>query len=156
MDERQAIWPNLPWPFAPPAGVRVCTDPSRIAAALSPDDARAYEDHRHLRWLSHAAVGTPGSACYVVWKRTRLKGIAGAGIIALSDAEQFLRHRVVFGSHLLVRHGMSYTRIEARLLPRLPRSCVTLSGYRHKVFRSDTLAASDMSNLYTELVALDL
>src|SRR3984893_15859979 len=27
MNERQAIWPNVPWPFAGLAGVRVLTDP---------------------------------------------------------------------------------------------------------------------------------
>jgi hypothetical protein len=156
MDERQAIWPNLPWPLAALAGTRITTDPRQIAEALSPDDARAYEDHRHLPWLAHAALGTREASCYVVWKRTAWKSIQGARILALSDAELFLRRRFAFGSHLLVRHGLLYTRIEARLLPRLPRWCMERTGYRHKVFRSDTLAASDMSNLYTELVALDL
>ena len=156
MDERQAIWPNLPWPFAALAGTRITTDPRRIAEALSPDDAHAYEDHRHLPWLAHAALGTRQTSCYVVWKRTAWKGVQGARILALSDPELFLCHQIAFGSHLLVRHGLSYTRIEARLLPRLPRWCIEQTGYRQKVFRSDTLAASDMSNLYTELVALDL
>jgi hypothetical protein len=85
-----------------------------------------------------------------------LKGITGAIIIALSDAELFLRHRLALGSYLLVHHGLLYTRVESRLLPRLPTLCIELSGYRSKVFKSDTLTAADMSNLYSELVALDL
>ena len=153
MDERQAIWPNLPWLAS---GASVIMDAGRIAQALAADDARAYEDHRHLPWLAHAAVGPPGASCYVVWKRALWKGIAGARILALSDPELFLRHRLAFGSRLLVRHGLSYTRVESRLLPRLPQFCLEQAGYRSKVFRSETLTAADMSNLYSELVALDL
>jgi hypothetical protein len=156
MDERQVIWPNWPWLLSRMTGIRVVTDPAGIGQTLSADDARAYEDHRHLPWLAHAAVGRPGAFCHVVWKRTASKGIAGARILALSDPGLFLRYRAAFNSHLLVRHRLSYTRVESRLLPRRPRWCIEQSGYRNKVFRSDTLSPSDMSNLYTELVALDL
>jgi hypothetical protein len=156
MNERQAVWPNVPGPFGRLAAVRVITVPERIESLLAPDDAKAYRDHRHLPWLGHMAVGRPGAWCYVVWKRTRLKGITGALVLAASDAEQFLRCRWALGSHLLLRHGLPYTRVESRLLPRVPKACIELSGYRSKVFKSDTLAAADMSNLYSELVALDL
>jgi len=156
MNERHAIWPNVPWPFGRPAGVRVITDPEQIPSVLRVDDAKAYRDHRHLPWLRHVAVGRAYAWCYVVWKPTRLKRIAGAWILAASHPELFLRYRWALGSYLLLRHGLAYTRVESRLLPRLPKPCVELSGYRNKVFKSDTLTAADMSNLYTELVALDL
>jgi hypothetical protein len=156
MNERHAIWPNLPWPLVRLGGIRVLSDPAQIGRLLAPDDAKAYRDHCHLPWLRHLAVGLTDAWCYVVWKRTRLKGITGAIIIALSDAELFLRYRLALGSYLLVHHGLLYTRVESRLLPRLPTLCIELSGYRSKVFKSDTLTAADMSNLYSELVALDL
>jgi hypothetical protein len=156
MNERHAIWPNLPWPLVRLGGIRVLSDPAQIGRLLAPDDAKAYRDHCHLPWLRHLAVGMTDAWCYVVWKRTRLKGITGAIIIALSDAELFLRYRMALGSYLLVHHGLLYTRVESRLLPRLPTLCIELSGYRSKVFRSDSLTAADMSNLYSELVALDL
>jgi len=156
MNEQQAIWPNLPRPFAAWAGARVVSDPEEISRVLTVDDARAYRDHRHLPWLEHLAVGRMDAWCYVVWKRTRIRGVVGARILALSDPEAFLRYHGALGSHLLVHHGLLYTRVESRLLPRLPRLRVELSGYRNKVFKSDTLTAADMSNLYSELVALDL
>jgi len=156
MNERHAIWPNLPWPLVRLGGIRVLSDPAQIGLLLGPDDAKAYRDHRPLPWLRHLAVGVADAWCYVVWKRTRLKGITGAVIIALSDAELFLRYRMALGSYLLVHHGLLYTRVESRLLPRLPALSIELLGYRSKVFRSDTLTAADMSNLYSELVALDL
>jgi len=156
MNERHAIWPNLPWPLVRLGGIRVLSDPAQIGRLLAPDDAKAYRDHCHLPWLRHLAVGLTDAWCYVVWKRTRLKGITGAIIIALSDAELFLRYRLSLSSYLLVHHGLLYTRVESRLLPRLPTLGIELSGYRSKVFKSDTLTAADMSNLYSELVALDL
>ncbi|HWZ71931.1 MAG TPA: hypothetical protein VN326_10720 [Casimicrobiaceae bacterium] len=156
MNERHAIWPNLPWPLVRLGGTRVLGDPAEIGRLLAPDDAKAYRDHCHLPWLRHLAVGLTDAWCYVVWKRTRLKGITGAMIIALSDAELFLRYRLALDSYLLVHYGLLYTRVESRLLPRLPTLGIELSGYRSKVFKSDTLAAADMSNLYSELVALDL
>lgn len=156
MNERHALWPNLPWPFARFAGVRVVTDPEQIGRLLAADDAKAHRDHRHLPWLRHVAVGRPEAWCYVVWKHTRLKQVTGAMILAVGDPERFLDYRWALGSHLLLRHGLPYTRVESRLLLRLPRFSFELSGYRNKVFKSDTLTASDMSNLYSELVALDL
>jgi hypothetical protein len=156
MDERHLVWPNLPWPFGVLGGVRVVAEPDRLAAVLAPDDAKAFDDHRHLPWLHHLAVGRAGEWCHVVWRTTRLKNVTGAMVLAFSDAELFLRHRLVVASHLLLRHGLPYTRVEARLLPRVPKPSFELAGYRNKVFRSDTLAPADMSNLYSELVALDL
>jgi hypothetical protein len=156
MNERHAVWPNLPWPRALATGVRVVADPERIAQLLAPGDAIAYRDHRHLPWLRHLAVGKDGAYCHVVWKPRRLKGISGAMILAISDAELFLRYRYAVGSHLLLRNGLPYTRVESRLLPHVPRGCIELAGYRNKVFKSDTLTAGDMSNLYSEIVALDL
>lgn len=156
MDERHLVWPNLPWPGGLMAGVRVATAPDRIAALLAPDDARAFHDHRHLPWLRHLAVGRGEHWCHVVWRTTRLKNLTGAMVLAFSDADLFLRHRLAVASHLLLRHRMPFTRVEARLLPRLPGAAIELAGYRNKVFRSETLQPADISNLYSELVALDL
>ena len=76
-------------------------------------------------------------------------------VLAFSDAELFLRHRFPLAGHLLLR-GNLYTRVESRLLPRLPKASKELAGFRNKVFRSDTLTEADISNLYSEIVALDL
>ena len=155
MNERHAVWPNVPWLFSWLGGTRVIADPDRIEEVLAAADAKVFRDHRHLPWLRHAAVGRPGAFCHVVWKPNRLKGIAGAIVLAMSDAGLFLRCRLALGAHLL-RQGCLYTRVESRLLPRLPMLSHELSGYRNKVFRSDTLGETDISNLYSEIVGLDL
>ena len=155
MNERQAVWPNVPWPFARLGGVRVVTAPDAIERALSPADAKVFRDHRHLTWLRHVALGRPGAFCHVVWKPNRLKGVRGAMVLAFSDPELFLRYRLPLAGHLLGR-GNLYTRVESRLLPRVPKPSKELAGFRNKVFRSDTLTEADISNLYSEIVALDL
>jgi hypothetical protein len=154
MNERQAVFPNFPWPLGRPAGIRVVSDADEIEQVLSPEDRKAYMDHRHLPWLNHLAVGRPGAYCHVVYKTTQLKGVAGAFVLAVSDPQLFLGYRFALGSHLLLRHALFFTRIESRLLPRVPKPCVELSGYRNKVFKSDSLSETDISNLYTEIVAL--
>ena len=156
MNERQALFPNFPLPVRLLPGVRVIADAAEIEQVLSEEDREAYRDHRHLRWLKHLAVGRPGACCHVVYKRTQIKGVPGAFVLAVSDAQQFLRYRFALGSHLLFRDGLLFTRIESRLLPRVPQPVIELSGYRNKVFRSDTLCEADISNLYTEIVALDI
>lgn len=155
MNERHVVWPNFPWPFSRLGGTRVVADPGRIEEVLAAADAKAFRDHRHLPWLRHAAVGRPGAFCHVVWKPNRLKGVAGAMVLAFSDAGLFLRYRHALGAHFL-GHGYLYTRVESRLLPRLPMLSRELAGFRSKVFRSDTLAEADISNLYSEIVGLDL
>jgi hypothetical protein len=108
-----------------------------------------FRDHRQLPWLRHVAMGPGHSAtgnrppehprpwC---WR---------------SATQPFLRYRLPLGGHLLWQ-GCLYTRVESRLLPRVPSLAKELAGFRNKVFRSDTLTEADISNLYTEIVALDL
>jgi len=156
MNERHVVWPNVPWPFGWLRGIRVIAALERIDDVLAAEDAKVFRDHRHLPWLRHLAVGRPGAWCYVVWRRTRLKDVPGAMILAFSNPELFLRYRLAAASHLLLQHALPYMRVEERLLPWVPKASIRLSGYRNKVFKSETLAEADISNLYSELVALDL
>lgn len=156
MNERQAVWPNLPWPFSLLSGVRVVHDPDAIEQSLSPEDAGPWRDHRHLPWLNHLAVGRPGDFCHVVYKKTYLKGLPGAFVLGFSNPEQFVKYRFDLGNSLLFNSGLIFTRVESRLLARVPRPSIELTGFRNKVFRSENLTEADMSNLYTEIVALDL
>lgn len=151
MNERHAVWPNWPWP----GRARIVTEPAAIETVLTPEAAQAYRDHRHLPWLHHLALGLPGAFSHVVFITCRLKGIPGALVLATSDPRLFLRHRRALGSHLLLRHGLFYTRIESRLLPKVPWDAIELKGYRQKVYRSETLGEAEIGNLYTELVALE-
>jgi hypothetical protein len=156
MNERQAVWPNPPWPFSLLAGVRVITDSNTLEQVLSQEDTKVYQDHRHLSWLNHLAVGRTGDFCHVAYKRTQLRGLPGAFVLGFGNPGQFVKYRFALGNHLLFKYGLMFTRVESRLLARIPRPSIELAGFRNKVFRSDTLTEADISNLYTEIVALDL
>ena len=155
MNERQAVWPNLPGPFAALMGMQATDDPAQIERLLSAADAKVFRDHRQFPSLRHIAIGSAGAYCHVVWKPTALKGVRGARVLAFSDGELFLKYRFAAGAHLLAR-GCLFTQVESRLLPRIPRGCHELAGFRNKVFRSESLTEADISNLYSEIVALDL
>lgn len=153
MDGRLTVMPNLPW-WSP--GTRMVTDPDAIEDVLEGPEALVVRDHRHFPWIRHAAVGRPGAYCYVVYKEGTLKRLPCAVVLYVSDPDLFLRYRGAFGRHFLLRHGMVSTRVETRLLPRRPWPSVQLDGYHKKLFRSDTLMESDIGNIYSEAVALDL
>ena len=156
MNERQVVWPNFVWPFAGLSGIRIVTDPDNIGRVLSDENNRIFRDHRQLTWLNHLAVGGDDEFCYVAYKKCRMKGLPGAWILAFSDPVRLLDYRLALGNYLLFVHGLLFSRTESRLLHRIPRPSIELSGFRNKVFRSDSLTEADMSNFYTELFALNI
>jgi hypothetical protein len=154
MNEKRTVWPNPPSFFR--GDVRVLTDPEAIGTSLPAEASRVYRDHRHLPWLSHFAVGRTGAYCHIVFKRGVLKKLPCADVLYISDPGLYLRYHRQIGHYLLSRHGMPTCRAESRLLTGTPPLAREVGGYIPKMFRSDTLTESDISNLYSELAALDL
>ena len=68
----------------------------------------------------------------------------------------FDRHRHLMQHHLLVRQGLLVSRIETRFLARAPRLAYSHRQTQPKLFKSPTLTDAQISDLYSELVALDL
>lgn len=155
MDDTRTVWPNLPVPFN--AGVRIIRDEDdAIARHLSGEAARIFQDHRQFRRLTHLLVGTSGAFCHVVYKRGVLKKLPCAEVIHLSDPDLFLRHHRQLSHFWLTRQGLVTTRVESRFLRGRPPLSREVGGYIPKMYHSDTLDEADISNLYSELVALDL
>jgi hypothetical protein len=156
MDDQRTVLFNLPAPHQRLAGIRVVDDPDRVGRMLDRESAKVYWDHRHLPWLNFVALGKGRRWSLVAYKRARLKHLPSAEIVGFTHPANFLACLPRLGCHFLLR-GMATTRVESRLLPGKPGWPHTvLSGYRHKVFRSDTLTEADIQNLYSEYVALDL
>lgn len=154
MNNRRTVWPNLPAPIA--AGARIVDEGDEIAQQLTGETARTFSDHRHLPGLRHVLVGTPSAFCHVVYKRSLLKHLPCAEVIHLSDPVLFLRHHRRLGHYWLTRQGLFTTRVESRFLPTRPPLSREVGGYIPKMFHSDTLTEANISNLYSELVALGL
>ena len=156
MNEARTVLFNLPAPHQRLTGAGVESDPVRIGQVLDPASAKVYRDHRHFPWLRFLAVGKGTERSLVVYKRATLKGLPSAEIIGFTNPDSFLRYLPVLGCHFLLA-GVVTTRVESRLLAGKPAWPHTeLTGYRHRVFRSDSLGEADIQNLYSEYVALDL
>ncbi len=156
MNEARTLLFNLPAPHQRLFGAGVVNDPTRIEQVLDDVSVKVYRDHKHFPWLKFLAVGKGRARSLVVYKRATLKNLPSADIIGFTNPETFLRFLPVLGCHFLLS-GMPTTRVETRLLPGEPVWPHTeLKGYRHRVFRSDSLGEADIQNLYTENVALDL
>lgn len=153
--DRTAIF-NLPWPSFGISSVQILTDPKEIETVLPNESARIFHDNRGFPWLKYAAVGRPGAFCAVIFRQGALKRLPSADIVWLSDSELFTRYYRPLGSYLLFHLGMATTFVESRFLTGAPLLSSQLTGYNHKMYRSDTLRDSDIANLYTELVCLDL
>lgn len=136
--------------------IHVLTETEEIRKVLPPHVTQVCDDHVHFPWLLHVALGKSGAFCYVIYKRKMLKGLPSAEVIGISDGDLFLHCHRAFGSHALLRHGMVTSRVESRLLLRKPALAREISGYRAKMYRSESLSEHDIDNLYSELVALDL
>ncbi len=156
LDPRRTVFPNLPWPTARVSGVRVIRDRDAIQGVLAPEAASVYADHRGFPWLQHVALANAEGSCHIIFKRQQLKKLPCAAILSVSDPDLFVRHHRILGHHFLFNHGFATTRIESRFLHGLPKFSMQVHGYRSRMFRSDTLNASDITNLYSELMALDL
>ncbi len=156
LDANPTLMANLPWPGLGRDGSRVIVDPEELERELPPEAARIYQDHRDYPGLYHLAVGRAGQFCYLIYKRRTIRGLPCAMIIGLTDAALFLRYRWMLGHHFLMKLRMPITGIETRLLPAKPPISLQRHGYRSKMYRSETLDASDITSFYSEAIALDL
>lgn len=151
LDDRLLHIPNLP---RPAVGV-VETERARIAALLEGQARADFERHAHLPWLRFVAFGKPGDACLAVYKCERWKKLGCAVLLHLSDAAAFERHAGLLHNHLLAR-GMAFLRIEARRLQPRRRLAIASRRGMPKMLLSPTLSDAQVTDLYSELVALDL
>ena len=154
MDATVLLLPHKPW--AGGNGARVIDDPASIEDQLPPAALHSWQAHRDLPWLSHAVVCIGDDCCHVIYKTIKVKHMRCAKIIGLSDPALWLRGHGTFARHLLLRRGMAGSWVEQRLLPERPAGAIELHGYKSKMYRSDRLDESQISNLYSELTALDL
>ncbi|WP_298944431.1 hypothetical protein [uncultured Microbacterium sp.] len=154
LDTTTVIMPNLPWPTF--GRVRVSDDPAVLASVLTGADKKIYEDHRETRAAKHVVLVSGDEVCYVVFRKDTRKGVrAFASILHVGDAALFRRGIRPLGSHLLLRHGVVATLLEPRVVGGKPSGAILLPRGRPKMFKSDTLSASDIDYLYSELTCLE-
>ena len=156
LDEAVIVFPNLPSIIAATGAHVVCSDPDLIARHLTDPVRQDFEAHRCIPWLKFLAIGKGDDISLVVYKRDRWKRLACARIIHVSDPVSFDRHVHLMQHHLLGRHGLLVSRVERRFVLRKPWLALSEQRTQPKLFLSPTLKDSDVRDLYSELVALDL
>jgi hypothetical protein len=156
LDESVIVFPNLPSVFAAAGARVVCSQPDLIPGHLSDSTRADFEAHRDIPWLRFVAFGNPGDVCLVIYKRGRWKRLPCARIIYISDPAAFDRHLRLLQNHLLLRHGLVVSRVEERFLIRRPGLSHSERRTQPKLFLSTSLRDSQIRDVYSELVALDL
>jgi len=156
LDDRLLVFPNLPRLLPRGASQFVVGHDGPIETKLSGEDARAYAEHRSIPWLRFAAFGDGTQSCLVVYKRARWKRMPCARILHVSNPALFETRGGLVRHHLLVREGMPVSRIEARFLLSAPRFSYRLQRTQPKLVLSKSLRDGAVSDLYSELTALDV
>ena len=155
LDDGLLYFPNLPllWPSAASSFVEARTE--HIAAHLSGAALAEFEAHRTIPWLHFVAFGRPGDACLVIYKRGRWKKLGCAMLGHLSDPAAWHRQGHLLRQHLLAR-GMPVSRIEARFVLSAPLLAYRTKRTQPKLVSTRTLADSQIRDVYSELMALDI
>ncbi len=156
MDTRTWLAPNIPVPKRWSRSMLVTAEPDKIASHLSGAAKRNFEAHRRIPWLEHVLFGDHEGYCHVVFKVGRWRRLRCADVLYASSRRGFRRHFRQLTSFWLRSRGIVWTRAEARLAGFKPMLAVELKRYQPKFFLSERLTESEVQNLYTELVALDL
>jgi hypothetical protein len=149
-------FPNLPAPLAALSGTFAESSTQRIAERLAEPVRRDFELHREIPWLTFVAFGRGTDVCLVAFKRIRWKRMPCAWLMHVSDPEAFDRHVGTLRNHLLFRHGLLVSYVEKRFLSRAPRVAYHGTRTQAKLYLSRELKDTQIRDLYSELVALDV
>lgn len=155
VDRRLAILPCVPWPLVSFSGAQVASRQG-VVRLLGEESRTVYEDHAHLPWLEHVAVGRPGASCYIVFKRTRIKRLPVARVLHVSNPELFRRYWGVLRRVLLTRHGLMGVVLEKRWVGQVPWPALIRLNGQPKLLHGTLIDDAVIDDLYSELVALDL
>lgn len=151
LDTATTLLPNL---RPPGRGVRVLTDHTAIMGELDDAERRIFEDHRASAAALLHLIVAGGRRCLVVSRRDRRRGVRGfRTVLWASDPEVFARGLGALTARYL-REGSVATLVEGRVAPISVRGAVAVRRPRPKMFKSRTLDADAIDDLYSELTEI--
>jgi len=154
LDTTTALMPNLPWPSWP-SKHRMISERTVIEDVLSGHDLQIYRDHRHARAAHHMVMMLRDEQCYVIFRKDKRKNFRlFASVLYVSNPPLFLELARHFGRYLLLHYGVAATLLEARIVGGQPACAFRLNSSRPKMFKSDTLQANAIDDLYSELMCV--
>ncbi len=156
LDNLVHLYPNLPSLRTLKPGTFAVTAPDQIAGRLRGTALSEYESHRSIPWLRHAAFGDSEHTCLAIYKPLRLKRLPVAWVMHLSDPAVFISLGGLLRQSLLGQ-GFVAMRVEARWLPtRAAGVSFPMERHQPKLFMSRTLLESQIRDVYSELMSLDV
>jgi hypothetical protein len=154
LDTTTALVPNLPWPTLPGRNL-VSSDPALIERTLTGDDLQLYRDHATAGAARHLVLIRDDDWCYVIFRKDRRKQLPlFVSVLYVSNAALFRRMARPLCRHMLLHHGAAATLVEHRIVGYRPRFGFTVPSPRRKMFRSASLEASQIDDLYSEMVCV--
>jgi hypothetical protein len=154
LDTTTALVPCLPWPTLPGRG-RISADPEVIARTLSGAELELYRDHAATGAARHVVLLQGEEWCYVVFRRDRRKDLPlFVSVLYVSNPRLFRAMARRFARHVLIHHRALAMLAEERVVGYRPRPSLTWRWPRRKMFRSPSLAPSQIDYLYSELVCV--
>jgi len=153
-DTSTAVVPNLPWPTAV-RRMRISGDPGVIERTLAGAELELYRDHADAAAAHHLVLIQRGDSCYVMFRKVTRKGLpVFAAILHVSNPGLFRRAILPLTRHLLVHYRVLATLAELRIVGDRPRPSFMLSSPQPKMYRSSSLEAMQIDDLYSELVCV--
>jgi hypothetical protein len=154
LETTTVLVPNVPWPTLPRRG-RLIADAELIEQALTGAELDLYRDHASAGAARHVLMTRNNEHCYVIFRRDRRKGLPlFASVLYVSNPELFRAMASRFTRHLLLRHRILATLLDAHVVAFRPRPSYELRSPRRKMFRSSSLAPAQIDYLYSELVCV--
>lgn len=151
LDTTSWVAPNMPW-----RGRRdVVTSLDEIARHLSGDAQTTFCDHRDLAAIQHVLLTSEHAPCHVIYQTTKKRGFPCAVVLHASAPDVLEDRFSTLAGYILRRHGVLFTICETRIVAKRPR-LAALRAFGAKLFRSSTLEATAIDNLYSELVTLPI
>ena len=154
LDTTTALVPNFPWPSWPRRSL-ISSDPELIERTVTGRDLEVYRDHAAAGAAHHVVLIRDGEWCYVVFRGDRRKNLPlFASLLYVSNPTLFRAMARPFARHLLLHHRALAMLAEERILGYRPRPSLRLRSPRRKMFRSPSLAPTQIDYLYSELVCV--
>jgi hypothetical protein len=153
LDMSAALIPNLPRPTLP-GQTKISADPDVIERTLAGTELELYHDHAQALAVHHHVLIRGQDSCYVMYREFRHKDVPlYAVLLHVSNPDLFRRAMIPLTRHLLVRHRLVATLGELRIIEHQPRLSFKLNAWP-KMYRSASLEAGQIDNLYSELVCV--
>jgi hypothetical protein len=152
LDTSAALMPNLPWPSLP-GRTRISADPHVIESTLDTGELELYHDHAQALAARHLVLIRGRDSCYVMYREIWYRGIPLAQILHVSNPELFQHAIGPLTRHLLIRHRILVTVAELRFIGHRPPLSFKVT-FLPKMYRSGSLEADQIDDLYSELVCV--